>query len=153
MKILVILQNMYSGSGRDTKAPLLFKINPYNHSGKRLYKLIEDDFWVTNSSSILSGGGAKSYSGIDVKFLQRAIDKFDWDLIIICGNQAKKAFFMCEYLKEARLLFIPHPAARDFPNVLFDKIRRIIKFLKVTNKYYHFQTIRVDGKYKVKRII
>jgi hypothetical protein len=150
MKILVVLQNMYDYSNMERKAPLLFRINPLNHSGKKLNKLIEDLFWVTNSSSILSGTGARSKTGIDKEYLQRALNYYQYDIIIVGGNQAKKAFNLCDYKGKANILFMPHPATRDMTNEFFDKLKIVVKVLKKVKRQTIFETIRLNGKYKLR---
>lgn len=135
MKILVILQTMYSGDGADSKAPLLFRINPRNLSGKKMLHICDghvtpenryqatNEVWFSNVSSILSGGGAESIRPVDLDFVKRAIYAKKWDLIVF-GGEHSKAVYKANFHTSIkhRVILMPHPASRNFTNNLKQEI-------------------------------
>lgn len=145
MRILVILQTMYSGSGIDTKAPLIFKINPFNKSGKKMLQICGEKYnehghftpqpdghsiWFSNISSIQSGGGAESFRPLDLDFVTRAVGAKQWDLIIFGGSHSKEVFWnhLADKIK-CNVILMPHPASRNFTNTLKMRLQNYIKLV------------------------
>lgn len=119
---------MYSNSGVDTKAPLIFKINPYNKSGKKMLDICDgqnNDVWFSNTSSICSGGGANSVKPIDLDFVKRALTCKEWDLIVF-GGKLSVGVYKANFSELTNVVLMPHPAARSFTNRLKDDIRAYI---------------------------
>jgi hypothetical protein len=128
MRILIVMQNMYGRQGTDLPAPLLFVINPNNHSGKKmLYITSGHKALFTNCSSIMSGGGPESEGKTDKKYMLKAYLRMNWDLVIYCGKQAEKAYNeFTTKIVEVPVIIMPHPAARSFTNVLKEEIKNYV---------------------------
>ena len=110
-RALVVLETMWGDAGR---APGLFKINPHNHSGKRLYKLLgHADFWVTNACP-WQVGSATQHGKPDPAWLARNLQRMSYDLLLVCGRVAQKTFDQCEYVPPCKVLKMLHPAARTW---------------------------------------
>lgn len=120
-KIVALLDSMwgwggYNDAGED--APRYFRINPENHSGRRLYSLCGDNhLLVTNccrkvvASANEHGVPDSSWVAENMKFLRSE----GTTLFLICGKVAQKTFEGCFSPTDRacfRYLYIDHPAAR-----------------------------------------
>lgn len=110
-----------SGAGYK-EAPRYFRINPKNFTGRRLYNLIGPDakLLVTNACRELVSS-AKHHGTPNPTWLAdnlaeieiRRPDSAPIDVLLVCGKVAQKTFDLCGYqLKHARIIRMPHPAAR-----------------------------------------
>jgi len=145
MRVVAILETMWdwrkqtSGAGYK-EAPRYFRINTNNFSGRRLYRLVgpgarllvtnacrelvsgaqhhgrPDPVWLGENLRILDGvGGALPGGGIVPD------DKWRIDVLLVCGKIAQRAFKDCGYIpKRARVIEIPHPAARVWTRQLIE---------------------------------
>lgn len=125
MNVLAILETMWdwrgmtSGAGYARTAPTHFRINPSNHSGRRLYKLCGADanLLVTNACKELVSR-ASEHGTPDPVWLADNIKRLDEsraiNVLLVCGKVAQATFDKCAYRpRTARVLKIPHPAARQ----------------------------------------
>lgn len=135
---LVILESMWGW--RDpgsvgSRAPHWFPINPENHSGKRLHRILgadpeERSVWVTNACPGVQRT-AKDHGTPDPERLRTNIIKFPGDIgwLIVGGKVAEATlaravlldktrdvphgrFALREKLANSNGFFMPHPAAR-----------------------------------------
>lgn len=111
LKIVVVLDVMWGIRG--DKPVRWFRINPYNHSGRRLMGLIgHGDFKVTNAcpdvvySASGKGTPSKPWLRANLKALQPGV-------VLVCGKVASATFeqSMCP---SARIVTMDHPAARTW---------------------------------------
>ena len=125
--ILAVLQNMWDPRSAGRRSPDLFVINPLNHSGQRLYKLIsaeanpERKLLVTNASRMITRKAAEGHFSPDLEALGRVLSLRPWSLVLVCGAVANAAFeALPEEAKQngVRHLSIPHPAARTWSKAL-----------------------------------
>lgn len=137
MRVVAILETMWDWRGMTSsagyvEAPRYFRINPENFSGRRLYKLIgpsarllvtnacrelvtgpkhhgkPDPVWLGENLRLLDGVGGELPGGGIV-----TDDKWRIDCLLVCGKVAQQTFKQCGYApKSARVIEIPHPAAR-----------------------------------------
>lgn len=137
--------------GPGQKAPLLFRINPRNHSGKKLHRICEGhQFVVTNASSEI-GSHASDHRNPDREFLRKAIHSHPWNLIIACGNVAQPEFleirnesvgktdFAHELLQRTPYILMPHPASRSLTNQLLDDVRTAINTVPLRSLRFYQQ--------------
>lgn len=129
-KVVVLLDTMWGGTAK--VAPRWFRINPYNLSGKRLYWLTGNDprvdLRVTNScretaiSALHHGSPDPSWVYDNLRRLE------PYDLLLICGNVAQRTFLESGYLplRNAVVMQLKHPAARDWTAKELDSTRRKI---------------------------
>src|SRR5204863_10164647 len=127
MRVVAMLETMWdwrgmtSGAGY-SEAPRFFRINPDNHSGRRLYKLIGHDaqLLVTNACRELVTG-PNQHGKPDPQWLAENLaeieakrpDSATIDVLLVCGKVAQQTFRMSGYQpKKARIVEMPHPAAR-----------------------------------------
>lgn len=129
MRVVAVLETMWdwrqrTSSAGYSEAPRFFRISPDNYSGKRLYKLVGPDaqLLVTNACrELVSGPGkhgkpdpawlAENLTEIELK----RQDSVAMDVLLVCGNVAQETYRLCGYRPiRARVLEIPHPAARGF---------------------------------------
>ena len=138
-RVVAILETMWdwrsmtSNAGYE-QAPKFFRINPSNHSGRRLYKLIGSDakLLVTNACKDLVSG-PEHHGMPDSEWLRTnlsELEKHGFDLLLICGKVAQRTFKECKHITKAKVLEIPHPAARGWSRKVIDdtakQIRRIL---------------------------
>ena len=139
MRVVAILETMWDWRGMTTgagyrQAPRYFRINPENYSGKRLYKLVgprarlivtnacrelassaaghgkPDPEWLAENLCLLDGRGVKGLQTVNISGRDSAID-----VLLVCGKVAQSAYRECGFEPErARVLEIPHPAARTW---------------------------------------
>jgi hypothetical protein len=111
-KAVVVLETMW-GDPKAT-APGFFRINPYNHSGRRLYWLLgHEDFWVTNACRELVSN-ARQHGTPDPDRLAKNLQRLTYDLLLVCGKVAQRTYRNCGYEAACKTLFMPHPAARSW---------------------------------------
>ena len=103
--LVVVLEVMWGSRGRHRA----FRINPLNHSGARLIKLIgHDDFLVTNACPD-PVPTAKGRSKPDAQWLRDNLRLLQPTAILVCGSVAQ-ATFQPSMAQGARVLHLPHPA-------------------------------------------
>jgi len=134
--IVALLDSMwgwggYNDAGED--APRYFRINPDNHSGRRLYRLVGSrDLLVTNSCRVVQAH-ANSHGTPDPEWVREnllLLHKGGMDLLLVCGKIARYTFSqVCKIpivpleasgfmgidhssKERFRYLAIDHPAAR-----------------------------------------
>jgi uracil-DNA glycosylase len=118
MRVLVVLDTMWGDQpGRQVR---FFPINPNNHSGKRLYKLLgfsaDQNLWVTNACRYMTDHATK-HGKPDTSWLYQNLERFKPDFVLVCGNVANKCYEdMCYRFGEefGKVFHIPHPAARTW---------------------------------------
>ena len=97
------------------EAPRAFRINPENHSGKRLYQLLgHDNLMVTNACPQLVTG-AKGKGNPDAYWLLENLEQlWPYSLLLVCGKVAQETYDLVRNVNDARTLYLPHPAARQW---------------------------------------
>lgn len=125
-----------SGAGY-REAPRYFRINPRNHSGRRLYSLIGPGarLLVTESCRELVSA-ANRHGTPDPEWLRENLQLLDdppFDLLLVCGKVAQATFTRCDYTpRQAPVMEIPHPAARTWTRQQIDEIAARIQVLRST---------------------
>lgn len=123
-KCLAILETMWGGNGN---APGLFRINPDNFTGRRLYWLLgHEDLWVTNACKELVRN-ARIHGTPDPEKLAKNLQRLTYDLLLVCGNVAAQTFADCGYVPECKTLYIPHPAWRGWTSKKLEDTKRMIQ--------------------------
>src|ERR1700675_2254102 len=93
MRVICILDTMWGNS--TGRAIRFFPINLNNHSGRRLYKLLGykegQNLWVTNVCKYQVNHSA-IHGKPDPEWLRENLEKFNPDLILVCGSVARKTF-------------------------------------------------------------
>jgi len=124
VKVLAVLDTMW-GSTPGKRAPHVFRINRRNHSGRRLYSIVDllpdSTLWVTNCASV-QGGHANDHRFPDLSNLTWVLGKFHWNVILVCGGVAKSGWNKLDPKGSWIAVKMPHPASRNFPNSLRDRI-------------------------------
>ena len=101
------------------QAPRCFRINPDNHSGGRLYKLLgHSDLLVTNACPTIVGS-AKGRANPDAEWLRENIEElYPFRLLLVCGNVAQETYDQLglpgHFTMSYRTIYMPHPAARQW---------------------------------------
>ncbi len=109
-RCVVVLETMWGGHGN---APGMYRINPHNFTGRRLYWLLgHEDFWCTNV--------CREYMQLptqhgtpDPAWLVHNLKRIDYDLLLVCGKVAQRCYLECGYRSLSRVIHIPHPASRS----------------------------------------
>jgi hypothetical protein len=129
-QVCALLESMWGWRGYNTageEAPRFFRINPGNHSGKRLYRICGDvNLIVTNSCRTVqksaSHHGTPDLAWVGTNLQRAKVD--GCDLFLICGKVAQDTFlraFNPEGLAAMRpYIFMDHPAARRWSNATID---------------------------------
>lgn len=143
IRVVAILETMWdfrrltSGAGY-SEAPRFFRISPQNYSGKRLYRLVGPDtqLLVTNACRELVSGPQHHGKGDPVWLAEnlaeiesRRPDSALIEVLLVCGKVAQRTFEQSGYKpKVARIIEIPHPAARQvWTREYIDKVARDIQ--------------------------
>lgn len=130
-KFLVVLDTMWGVS--PGRAPAWFIINPWNHSGRRLYKLTEarvGELWVTNACPLRTDH-AKRHGMPNPEWLHHNL----WNMplhcrrlpLLVCGKVAEQTYRESGYKHLGTVMFMAHPAARNWTRLRLLKAQRIIK--------------------------
>lgn len=116
-------------------APRHFRINPDNHSGRRLYRICGDghSLLVTNccrkvqSSANHHGTPDAEWVNENLRFLRSE----KMDLLLVCGKVARatfeNAFTVSERYQIGPFIYMDHPAARRWSNASLDAMTERIK--------------------------
>lgn len=124
MKIICLLQNAWGGK----PLPSIFKPNERNHSARVLRKIIGEEHVIhfCNTTDIVTPT-ASGRAVIDEAHMKKLIPRLkEYHLIIICGKQAALAFAKYEYGIDRPIIYIPHPASRNFSTIQRDEISAIV---------------------------
>lgn len=151
MRVIAILESMWdwraqtSGAGYK-QAPRYFRINPNNHSGRRLYSLLDkgDKLLVTESCRELVSS-ANEHGTPDPEWLAENLkileDKTAFNVLLVCGKVAQATYGRCGYTPPiARVLEIPHPAARLWSHARIAEVRG-----KIAEAQYANQTLQPNS--------
>lgn len=133
-QIIAILETMWDSripvlNVITRRAPRYFKINPDNHSGRRLYKLIGPDhqLLVTNACRELVRS-ASQHGKPDPEWLKENLAMLAKEhphrLILVCGKVAQQTFLKAahELPGGTTAMMIPHPAARMWTAAMIAEI-------------------------------
>lgn len=137
-KVVAILETMWDWRRQVTdagyaQAPQFFRINPKNHSGRRLYQLVgpEAKLLVTNACKELVTGPEYHGKG-DPVWLRENLETLDslhcMEVLLVCGKIAQATFRKSGYQPiEARVIEMPHPAARMWTAAMMTELQNKIQ--------------------------
>ena len=140
-RIVAVLDTMWGTT--PGKAVRFFRIDPENHSGRRLYQLVGAgaNLRVTNVCKYMTDHATKHGKPDAFWLLEENLRKLEpIDVILVCGKVASKTYESCGYveLTTTQVFRIPHPAARNWTKALIKsvagKIQKAIKQEKVTRE-------------------
>mgnify|MGYP003138429018 FL=1 len=141
-RIIAVLDTMWDWRQRTSsagytprEAPRYFRINPENHSGKRLYRFVGDhELLVTNACRELAQS-ANHHGTPNPDWLKENLEILHQekpiDLILVCGKVAQKTFDQLGFQEPntVQVMKILHPAARTWSSALIEetieKVRKI----------------------------
>ena len=110
------------------QAPRCFRINPENFSGKRLYRLLgHKDLLVTNACPQLVKSAKGKGSPDDYWLLESLEQLWPYELLLVCGNVAQASYDRIRNVGDARTIYMPHPAARQWTKKGLELARRFIQ--------------------------
>ncbi len=117
--VVAILDTMWGGEPGE--APRYFKINPNNHSGRRLYTLVGDAQLTVTNACRERVTSAKEHGTPDPDWLaENLIRLYDVrliDVLLVCGKVAQATYkAACPeggWFRSVRVIYVPHPAARQ----------------------------------------
>lgn len=134
-KIVAVLETMWdwrqmtSGAGY-REAPRSFRINPQNHSGKRLYRIIgqDADLHVTNACRELCAS-ANHHGTPDAAWLKENLEiLMPFDILLVCGKIAQKTYRDTGFVFE-NMIEMPHPAARMWTLAMIESTAEKVRAL------------------------
>lgn len=112
MKIVAVLAVQWGFPG--DRVSRYFRINPYNHSGKRLIRIIgHRQFIVTNACSDIAYSAAQQGTP-DPEWLRANLATLAPDVVLVCGSVAQATFKRNMVPKGCKVLKMMHPAARTW---------------------------------------
>lgn len=125
-KAVAVLDVMWGGRSLRRSVPH-FTINPSNHSGKRLYWLLgHTDLLVTNACPQMVVN-AKGRGKPNREWLATNLASLQpFELLLVCGKVAQDTVKLASG-KGARILFVPHPAARMWTKQALSFTRDVIQ--------------------------
>jgi hypothetical protein len=121
-RIVAVLEVMWGTPGRYRA----FRINPLNASGARLIRLIgHNKFLVTNAcpDGVMR---ATERGRPDAEWLRANLKALRPDVLLVCGTVAQ-ATFAHDMAPRAKVLHMPHPAARNWSRQRLAAWRRRIQ--------------------------
>lgn len=135
--IVAVLDTMYDWRGQTSgagyrEAPRYFRINRHNFTGKRLYKLVGNNKLLVTDACKELVNGPNDHGTPDPVWLYENIVILNKlrpiDILLICGRVAQKTFREVSHVPEnARVLEIPHPAARTWTKQMLKNVERKIQ--------------------------
>lgn len=133
-RVVALLDSMWGDTrpGNPQQAPRAFRINPHNHSGKRLYRLCgaAANLVVTNCCRELQGH-ANGHGSPDPAWVAANLQWLQPGLLLVCGNVARATFKASRHRPLCKVLHLKHPAARTWTNAeLENTARRIAAILR-----------------------
>ena len=134
-KIIAVLDSMWDWRQQTSQAgygqaPRAFKINPQNHSGKRLYRLVGKDanLLVTNACKELVSA-AHIHGTPDPEWLRSNLEHLmPFNLLLVCGKVAQATYAKSGFQFECKL-DIMHPAARTWSQAKIMAVAEEVKIL------------------------
>jgi hypothetical protein len=120
-RVVAVLEVMWGLPG--DKPLRWFDINPHNHSGRRLNGIINPHtYCVTNACPDVvyaaNQRGTPSHA-----WLRENLKRLKPSVILLCGNVAQKTF-TASMAPDARVIRMPHPAARTWSKAKIAQARR-----------------------------
>lgn len=131
MKIVALLESMWGWGGYNDageEAPRFFRINPDNHSGRRLYSLCGDAILMVTNSCRIVQRSANHHGTPDPEYVRENLGKALADgcnLFLICGKVAQDTY-MKSGLRLDNVIFMDHPAARRWTIAKIAEVREKI---------------------------
>lgn len=110
MKILCLLQNAWG----DRELPMIFRPNLNNKSAKVMQSIVGNHSIYFCNTTPVTTKRARDRAPVDAAHMEKLFKRMrEYDVILVCGKQAKIAFE--PYMDYAMdVVFMPHPASRDF---------------------------------------
>lgn len=124
---------MTSGAGYqvERRAPRWFTINPHNHSGRRLYRLVGTgaELLVTNACPQLQHGPNDHGTPDPIWLAQNLRMLIPFNMLLVCGKVAQDTYDKTDFQPAKRIpvIRIPHPAARMWTRSMLDSTEAEIK--------------------------
>lgn len=126
-RCVAVLDTFWSSPGDGPNAPGMFRINPYNFTGRRLYWLLgHKDLWCTDACKNVVYKSI-DHGKPDPEWLASNLRRLSCDLLLVCGRVAERTFHVCGYAPDCRVVTIPHPAARNWTKEKLNKYRELIQ--------------------------
>jgi hypothetical protein len=124
-RIVVVLEVMWAYPGDPPRR--WFRINPYNHSGRRLINIIgHTDFTVTNACPDVVYS-AKGRGKPDADWLARNLAILKPDVLLVCGRVAQETFKRFMVGGRTQVISMPHPAARTWSKAKIASAQRRVR--------------------------
>lgn len=127
MQIVAVLEVMWGLRG--DKQRRWFRINPFNHSGRRLISIVgHGNFIVTNACPDVvyraqdRGTPSKKWLAANLGILQP-------DLVLVCGKVAQETFEPAMVRDWCHIIELPHPAARTWSKRTIAKAKRDVSVI------------------------
>jgi hypothetical protein len=126
-QVVAILEVMWGWSGTERSRTKFFRINPDNHSGKRLIRLIgHDDFWVTNACPECVNS-ASDRGTPDAAWLRGNLEILKPTLVLVCGKVAQNTFEADMVDPATTVIHLRHPADRRWTREEIDETAARLK--------------------------
>jgi hypothetical protein len=131
MRAVAILDVMWDPDKAGRRAPRWFKINPQNHTGRRLYQWLKDKYelLVTNACpQIVNNAQGRGHA--DSTWLADNLQRLQpIDLLLVCGDTAFHTFDNTgtNIGYADRVLLLPHPAFRGWSKQGIDLVGNLIE--------------------------
>ena len=129
-RVIALLDSMW-GSEKERRAPRWFRINPFNTSGRRLYKLVGGDveLLVTNCCPMMQVS-ARHHGKPDPAYVADNLRRLSpFTLLLVCGQVAQRTYYAAGTDVHAVVMMLKHPAARTWTKEELNTTRRKIDVL------------------------
>lgn len=133
MKVICILQNAWGNS----TLPYIFVPNPQNKSAKTIRKTVGENvvFHFCNTTGVITNTAAGK-APIDTTHFKEVIKRLThYDMILVCGQQARKAVqgeIKALVALKKPIVYMPHPASRSLSNLQIAEVTKMINAIKET---------------------
>lgn len=137
MKVLCILQNAWG----PRQLPMIFRPNPLNKSAKRMHRICDPHVMHFSNTTMEMTTSPKGKPKPDIQHVKMllGVAKEEYDVVIVCGRQAKEC--VASNMPDGfapLVLYMQHPASRSLTNVECDDIKERI------NLFYEASRIKTQ---------
>lgn len=128
---VAVLETMWGWCGMERDRTRWFMINQHNHTGKRLYSLLEHKRLLVTNACPQTVERSHQHGTPDPQWLLENLnalqEKYAFEQVLVCGSVAQQTILKTGFETAAQLVFMPHPAARMWTKEAMRETRQVLR--------------------------